>query len=54
VLSVLMLHHLVVWEQALAEAVRVLRLGGLIVVADLLASARCACCTRPKGPTIAC
>jgi ubiquinone/menaquinone biosynthesis C-methylase UbiE len=39
VLSVLMLHHVVVWEQALAEAVRVLRPGGLIVVADLLANA---------------
>jgi ubiquinone/menaquinone biosynthesis C-methylase UbiE len=39
VLSVLMLHHAVVWEQALAEAVRVLRPGGPIVVADLLANA---------------
>ena len=39
VLSVLMLHHVVAWEQALAEAVRVLRPGGRIVVADLLANA---------------
>jgi ubiquinone/menaquinone biosynthesis C-methylase UbiE len=39
VLSVLMLHHVVAWEQALAEAVRVLRPGGRIVAADLLANA---------------
>jgi ubiquinone/menaquinone biosynthesis C-methylase UbiE len=39
VLSVLMLHHVVAWEQALTEAVRVLRPGGRIVVANLLANA---------------
>jgi hypothetical protein len=33
------LRHVLVWEQALAEAVRVLRPGGPIVVADLLANA---------------
>ena len=36
VLSVLMLHHVVEWERALAEAARVLRPGGLLVGADLL------------------
>jgi ubiquinone/menaquinone biosynthesis C-methylase UbiE len=38
VLSVLMLHHVVDWERALAEAVRVLRPGGVVVGADLLSS----------------
>ena len=36
VLSVLMLHHVVDWERALAEAARVLRPGGVLVGADLL------------------
>jgi ubiquinone/menaquinone biosynthesis C-methylase UbiE len=36
VLSVLMLHHVVAWERALAEAARVLRPGGLLIGADLL------------------
>jgi SAM-dependent methyltransferase len=39
VLSVLMLHHMVAWERALAEAARVLRPGGVIVGADLLGTA---------------
>ena len=39
VLSVLMLHHVVDWERALAEAARVLRPGGVLVAADLLANA---------------
>jgi ubiquinone/menaquinone biosynthesis C-methylase UbiE len=38
VLSVLMLHHVVEWERALAETARVLRPGGVIVGADLLSS----------------
>jgi ubiquinone/menaquinone biosynthesis C-methylase UbiE len=38
VLSVLMLHHVVDWERALAEAARVLRPGGVVVGADLLSS----------------
>lgn len=54
VLSVLMLHHVVAWERALAEAVRVLRPGGRIVAADLLANAPLRLLHRPKGPTFAC
>ena len=37
VLSFLMLHHTVRWEQVLSEAVRVLRPGGRLVGYDLLA-----------------
>ncbi len=39
VLSFAMLHHVVEWEKALAEAVRVLRPGGRLVGYDLLDSA---------------
>ena len=39
VLSWVMLHHTVGWEQALAESVRVLRPGGHIVGYDLLSTA---------------
>jgi ubiquinone/menaquinone biosynthesis C-methylase UbiE len=39
VLSWVMLHHTLEWEQALAEAVRVLRPGGHLVGYDLLANA---------------
>ncbi|SFV22805.1 Methyltransferase domain-containing protein [Micrococcus terreus] len=38
VLSFLMLHHVIHWEQAVAEASRVLRPGGFFVGYDLLAS----------------
>ncbi len=38
VLSFLMLHHVVAWELAVAEAVRVLRPGGLLLGYDLLAT----------------
>ena len=38
VLSFAMLHHVVKWEDALGEAVRVLRPGGRLVGYDLLAS----------------
>ncbi len=38
VLSFIMLHHVIAWEQALAEAVRVLRPGGRLVGFDLLDS----------------
>lgn len=38
VLSWAMLHHTVEWEQALAEAVRVLRPGGHVVAYDLLST----------------
>ncbi|RSZ61337.1 class I SAM-dependent methyltransferase [Corynebacterium hylobatis] len=38
VLSFLMLHHVVEWEQAVAEVARVLRPGGLFVGYDLLSS----------------
>jgi ubiquinone/menaquinone biosynthesis C-methylase UbiE len=36
VLSFIMLHHVLQWEQALAETVRVLRAGGKLVGYDLL------------------
>lgn len=36
VLSAAMLHHVVAWEKALAEAIRVLRPGGLLIGYDLL------------------
>jgi SAM-dependent methyltransferase len=36
VISFLMLHHVMAWEEALAEAVRVLRPGGVVVGYDLL------------------
>lgn len=38
VVSFLMLHHVVEWEQAVAEVARVLRPGGLFVGYDLLSS----------------
>src|ERR687892_790357 len=38
VLSFIMLHHVIDWEKALAEAVRVLRPGGRLLGFDLLAS----------------
>lgn len=38
VLSFIMLHHVMDWERALDEAVRVLRPGGLLVGYDLVAS----------------
>jgi ubiquinone/menaquinone biosynthesis C-methylase UbiE len=38
VLSFVMLHHVIEWERAIAEAVRVLRPGGLLVGYDLLAA----------------
>jgi SAM-dependent methyltransferase len=38
VLSAAMLHHVVAWEKALAEAVRVLRPGGLLTGYDMLDS----------------
>lgn len=39
VVSFIMLHHVINWEQALTEAARVLRPGGLLLGYDLLASA---------------
>jgi ubiquinone/menaquinone biosynthesis C-methylase UbiE len=39
VFSAAMLHHVVAWEKALAEAVRVLRPGGLLLGYDLLDTA---------------
>jgi ubiquinone/menaquinone biosynthesis C-methylase UbiE len=39
VLSFIMLHHVIDWEAALAEAARVLRPGGRIIGYDLLATA---------------
>ena len=39
VLSAAMLHHVIAWEKALAEAVRVLRPGGRLVGYDLLDTA---------------
>lgn len=38
VLSFLMLHHVVIWQAAIAEAARVLRPGGLLLGYDLTAS----------------
>lgn len=38
VLSFIMLHHVVEWQQALAEAMRVLRPGGRLVGYDLLST----------------
>ena len=38
VLSWVMLHHVVDWERALAEAVRVVRPGGLLIGYDLLST----------------
>lgn len=39
VLSAAMLHHVIAWEKALAEAVRVLRPGGRLIGYDLLNTA---------------
>ena len=39
VVSFLMLHHVIAWEDALGEAVRVLRPGGVLVGYDLMRSA---------------
>ncbi len=39
VLSAAMLHHVIAWDKALAEAVRVLRPGGRLVGSDLLDTA---------------
>jgi ubiquinone/menaquinone biosynthesis C-methylase UbiE len=39
VLSAAMLHHVVAWEKALAEAIRVLRPGGRLIGYDLLDTA---------------
>lgn len=38
VVSLIMLHHVIDWEQALAESVRVLRPGGLVAGYDLVQS----------------
>jgi ubiquinone/menaquinone biosynthesis C-methylase UbiE len=38
VLSFIMLHHVIQWERAIAEAVRVLRPGGFLLGYDLLAT----------------
>jgi ubiquinone/menaquinone biosynthesis C-methylase UbiE len=38
VVSFIMLHHVIDWEKAIAEAVRVLRAGGRLLGFDLLAS----------------
>jgi SAM-dependent methyltransferase len=38
VLSFIMLHHVIHWETALGEAIRVLRPGGVLVGYDLVAS----------------
>jgi ubiquinone/menaquinone biosynthesis C-methylase UbiE len=38
VLSFIMLHHVIDWERAIAEAARVLRPGGLLLGYDLLAA----------------
>ena len=38
VLSFIMLHHVIEWEQALSEAARVLRPGGFLLGYDLLAT----------------
>ena len=40
VLSAAMLHHVVAWEKALAEAIRVLRPGGRLIGYDLLDAAQ--------------
>src|SRR5262245_18642566 len=39
VLSAAMLHHVMAWEKALAEAIRVLRPGGRLIGYDLLDTA---------------
>jgi SAM-dependent methyltransferase len=51
VLSVLMLHHVVDWERAVAEAARVLRPGGVVVGADLLGTAPARLLHRLEGAT---
>lgn len=49
VVSFIMLHHVLDWEQALAEAVRVLAPGGVLVGYDLLASAPARLLHRLEG-----
>jgi ubiquinone/menaquinone biosynthesis C-methylase UbiE len=49
VLSWIMLHHTLKWEQALVEAVRVVRPGEHVVAGTTCCPPRrCACCTRPR------
>jgi ubiquinone/menaquinone biosynthesis C-methylase UbiE len=47
-----MLHDVVAWEQALAEAVRVLRPGGVIMWPTCWPMPRCACCTQAEGADV--
>jgi ubiquinone/menaquinone biosynthesis C-methylase UbiE len=52
VLSWVMLHHTVQWEQVLAEALRVLRPGGRLVGYDLLSSAPLRLVHRTDGASV--
>jgi ubiquinone/menaquinone biosynthesis C-methylase UbiE len=49
VVSFIMLHHVIGWEKAVAEAVRVLRPGGRLIGFDLLANRGRNGFTRPIG-----
>ncbi|WP_341358467.1 class I SAM-dependent methyltransferase [Georgenia sp. M64] len=52
VLSFLMLHHVVRWQAAVAEAARVLKPGGMLIGYDLTASpAPRPCGWRTRGPS---